>query len=181
MAREIVTSENREDYIKRKMNPEKEGKVHLEHEDDVSHIFHNGEKVGAIKHISKDNMVQIIRSDVEKEHQHKGIGTQAYHNFIKHHLKQGKAVGSDSTLTRNSANVWEKLKKMGHQVEVSPNAYGAGRYFIKHDFDDKSVDRVSTTDREYRINRGKNNPTMDTNELASGGEPVYTIHPPKKK
>ena len=180
MTREIVTSENREEYINKKMNPKKEGKVHLEHEDDVSHIFHNGEKVGAIKHQDKDGMTQILRSDVEKEHQNKGIGTQAYHQFIEHHLKQGKSVGSDSTLTRHSSNVWEKLKEKGHKVERSPNAYGVGRYFIKHDFDDKSVDRVSTTDRDYRLARGKN-PKINTNEIASGGEPVYTIHPPKKK
>ena len=168
MAREIVTSENREDYINKKMNPQnkKDEKVHLEHENDVSHIFHNGEKVGAIKHQDKDGMIQILRSDVEKEHQHKGIGTQAYHQFIEHHLKAGKSVGSDSMLTEHGVGVWEKLKKK-YDVKTSENAkpaYPANMTTISREFREKNRPRTREYDSSY----------------LSGQEPVYSIHPPKK-
>ena len=165
MAREIVTSENKAEYDKKKLGLNDNDKVHLEHENEIAHIFYNNKKVGQIEHQDKNNMIQILRSDVNKEHQKKGIGTKAYHQFIDHHLDKGKSVGSDSILTEAGQGVWENLKKK---------------------YDVKKADHVemiypgnlTTTTREWRSKNRPRTKIFDGN-YASGHEPVYQIHPSK--
>ena len=166
MPRDIVTSENRDEYIENKLNPKKDkklGKVHLEDEDNISHIFHEGKKVGQIEHKEKDGMIQILRSDVEKEHQGKGIGTEAYQQFIDRALKSGKSVGSDSTIKDHGQSVWNKLQKK-YKVEKSKNV-GLMR------------GAITTTTRDFRLANRNKNGMADV----SGHEPVYQIHPKKEK
>jgi len=168
MTREVVTSENRDEYMKKKLGIENEklGKVHLEHDDDISHIFHNNKKVGEIKHQNKDGMTQILRSDVDKEHQGKGIGTQAYNQFIEHHLKNGKSVGSDSMLTEEGKAVWEKLKNK-FDVKESKNVRNMARGNVTT-LSREDVLRLRPRTREY------------DSTYSSGHEPVYQIHSKKE-
>lgn len=165
MARDIVTSENREEFIEKKLaekSGKKLGKIHLEDEDGISHIFHNGEKVGSIKHQDKEGMVQILRSDVEKEHRGKGIGMEAYKQFIERALKSGKKVGSDSHLTESGQAIWNKLQKK-YDVKKSKNAQIAR-------------DGLTTTTREFRLENRKKG-----GAYTSGQESVYEIFPKKEK
>jgi hypothetical protein len=170
MPREIVTSENRDEFIENKLNPKKDkkiGKVHLKHEDGVSHIFHNDEKVGQIKHQNKDGMVQILRSDVDKEHQDKGIGTEAYQQFIDRALKSGKSVGSDSMLTEHGQSIWKKLHK---------------KYDVKKSEKTKIVHpgNLTTISSEWREKNRPRTRKYDSSYL-SGQDPVYQIDPEKEK
>jgi len=169
MAREIVTSENRDSFMKKKLGIEEENpsKVYLEDEDNISHIFHNGKKVGQIEHQSKDNMTQILRSDIEKEHQNKGIGSEAYKQFIDRALQSGKSIGSDSILTEHGEGLWKKLHKH-YDVKKSENAkwIHPGRHTT-----------LSKEDRERLRPKAKD---YDSSYL-SGHEPVYQIHPKKHK
>jgi predicted GNAT family acetyltransferase len=169
MTRDIVTSENREEFMAKKLGlkDEKLGKVYLKDEDNISHIFHNGQKVGQIQHQNKDNLIQILRSDVEKEHQGKGIGTEAYKQFIDRALKSGKSVGSDSMLTEHGVGIWKKLHN-NYDVKTSENAkpaYPANMTTISREFREKNRPRTREYDSSY----------------LSGQEPVYQIHPKKVK
>ena len=144
-------------------------------DNNVVDIINDGNKVGSLKYQIKDGLSQIIRADVDEPFRNKGIGTQAHEQFIKDMFNQGYNVGSDSMLTKGSVRIFEKLKDKGYNVQQSPEAQYVGKYLIPTTKSDKNWDRLNTTTREYRLQRGKDNPNIDMNELASGGIPAFTI------
>lgn len=80
-------------------------------------IFVEGKAIGAIEYLEDGNSVTILRSDVEEEHQGKGIGYNAYVKLIEDKIALGKTVGSDSILSAQAQSIYKRLGEAGYRME----------------------------------------------------------------
>ena len=122
MAREIVTSENREKFIKEKMdkrNPSKKSKIEVKHDEKknwlAAHHF-AGQVGGKIK----DNALHITHSELEEKERGKGYGKSMYQALIDHAHSKGLKVYSDATVEMPAVHVYNSLTKNGYDVKRLP-------------------------------------------------------------
>ena len=88
MAREIVTSENREEYINKKMNPNAD-----KNPKDVKHISEKYKEHGVISDVySGKNAIELSRIIVPKEKRGEGIGSKFMSDLIAHADKHEKRI-----------------------------------------------------------------------------------------
>ena len=86
MAREIVTSENREDYMKKKLGMEDEN-------DDVKNISKKYEEHGIESDLwNGKNAIELSKIIVPKEKRGEGLGSKFMEDLISHADKEGKRV-----------------------------------------------------------------------------------------
>ncbi len=86
----------------------------------VKNIFHENQKVGALRYIENDSTATILRSDIKPEYQGQGIGKKAYMDFIDEKLSQGKMIHSDCIVSRSAQNVYRALESKGYEVNRQP-------------------------------------------------------------
>lgn len=80
-------------------------------------IHFEGKDIGAIEYLEDNNSVTILRSDVEVDHQGKGIGFSAYSKLIEDKVALGKSVGSDSILSPQAQRIYQKLQDAGYTTK----------------------------------------------------------------
>lgn len=83
----------------------------------VRSIVHKGLEVGSIEYLDDGEQVTLIRSDVNQEHQNKGIGFSAYKALIAEKMREGKKVCSDAILYPQAIRIYEKLEKAGFGIK----------------------------------------------------------------
>ena len=89
MSREIVTSENREEYNNKKLGIKNE--KDLPYYDEKGNIYHGKEIVGSLKLEKEPKYHRLSQININSKHQGKGIGS----HIIKTVLKEvpGKGIG----------------------------------------------------------------------------------------
>lgn len=137
----------------------------------IRDILNEGKKVGAIEYLESDNTVTILRADVDADYRGKGIGFNAYKEFINEKVSFGKRVGSDNILSESAQRVYEKLENEGYYLMESPT------YLLARG-------DITSITREDRIQQRKEMPTERVNGaiMTSGGyrmkgESIYTVFP----
>jgi hypothetical protein len=129
-------------------------------------------KVGGIDYIQEDGSITILRSDVDKEHQNKGIGLNAYKEFIDEQLAKGIEIKSDNNVSPQAQRLYEKLKNEGYEVvenESTRLVYPGSKSTLSREESKKqyearplvNIDGVRTAESGWRLK----------------GDPVYTIKP----
>jgi hypothetical protein len=80
-------------------------------------ILLDGNNIGAIEYLEDNDSVTILRSDVEEEHQGKGIGFKAYSKLVDDKIALGKSIGSDSIVSLQAQAIYRKLQDAGHKTK----------------------------------------------------------------
>lgn len=122
MAREIVTSENREKYIKEKMekkNPSKKHKIEVKH-DEKKNWLSAHHPAGQVGGKIKDNALHITYADLNEKERGKGYGKSMYQALIDHAHSKGMKVYSDATVEMPAVHVYNSLAKHGYDVKRLP-------------------------------------------------------------
>ena len=119
MTREVVTSENREEYMKEKMekkNPSK--KPHIEVKHDLKKNWLSAHHpAGQVGGKVKDNALHITYADLEEKERGKGHGKAMYEALINHAHSKGMKVFSDATVEMPAVHVYESLGRHGYDVK----------------------------------------------------------------
>jgi len=144
--------------------------------DDLSgkvQIEKDGKPVGEITYEESNNVIQIKRSDVSIAG--KGIGTNAYAQFIAQKINEGKVVTSDNIVSTPAQRVYEKLNELGFTLKKA---------------DDTRLlpNKITTLSREDLKSQRQSFGTVYDKEsgvrsVAPGvydGPPVYTIGLPER-
>lgn len=129
---------------------------------DVSIIKGGKDIVGGIRYETKDGMVQIKRSDVKEAG--KGIGTEAYKQFIDHKLSQGLTVGSDADVSLPAQKIYDKLKALGYEIEESPKSKSGYQY-----------KKSTLSDEDRRVQRARAWANDKKVTYNPEGDPVYVV------
>jgi GNAT superfamily N-acetyltransferase len=122
MAREIVTSENREEYIQKKMeqkNPPKKHKIQVKHDEKKNWMFAH-HPAGQVGGKVKDKALHITYAELEEKERGKGYGKKMYKALIDHAHSKGLKVFSDSTVEMPAAHVYHSLGKSHYNLERLP-------------------------------------------------------------
>lgn len=122
MTREIVTSENREKYIKEKMekrNPSKKTKIEVRH-DEKKNWLSAHHPAGQVGGKVKDNALHITYADLDEKERGKGYGKSMYQALIDHAHSKGMKVFSDATVEMPAVHVYNSLTKHGYDVKRLP-------------------------------------------------------------
>jgi GNAT superfamily N-acetyltransferase len=122
MAREIVTSENRDEYIAKKMglkNPSKKHKIEVKH-DEKKNWLSAHHPAGQVGGKIKDKALHISHAELEEKERGKGYGKEMYKALIDHAHSKGLKVYSDSTVEMPAAHVYDSLGKTHYKVERLP-------------------------------------------------------------
>ena len=98
MSREIVTSENREEYNNKKLGIKNE--KDLPYYDEKGNIYHGKEIVGSLKLEKEPKYHRLSQININSKHQGKGIGS----HIIKTVLKEAHEKNFPVTLT--TGNYW---------------------------------------------------------------------------
>ena len=122
MTREIVTSENKEKYIKEKMeqrNPSKKHKIEVKH-DEKKNWLSAHHPAGQVGGKIRDNALHITYSELEEKERGKGHGKEMYKALIDHAHSKGMKVFSDATVEMPAVNVYKSLANQGYDVKRLP-------------------------------------------------------------
>ena len=128
-----------------------------------------GAIVGGLDYILTEHSATILRSDVDKYHQGKGIGLNAYVQFITDMHLKGKVVHSDSILSVHAQRIYQKLADAGYIIKKSEVRF-------------LSSGKVTTISRdEFNAQRNTfpltyaNGACMTESGYRYYGEPVFTV------
>jgi predicted GNAT family N-acyltransferase len=126
MAREIVTSENREDYMAKKLGIEDKDK------DDVKEIAKKYKEHGLEADVwNGKNAIELSKIVVPKEKRGEGIGSKFMEDLVSHADKQGKRVDLSPSKDFGASSV-DRLKEFYKRHGFVENKGRNKDYAISH-------------------------------------------------
>ena len=131
MSREIVTSENREEYNNKKLGIKNE--KDLPYYDEKGNIYHGKEIVGSLKLEKEPKYHRLSQININSKHQGKGIGS----HIIKTVLKEAHEKNFPVTLTTGAMYGKENQKrqrKLYENLGFEKNKNLKGEYGVKEEY-----------------------------------------------
>ena len=117
MTREIVTSENKKEYDKSKLNKEDIPEIKYNKDKTFISAHHKGGMVGGKL---RSSGLHITHAELEEKERGKGYGKAMYKALINHAHSLGHKVYSDSTVEMPAVRVYQSLGKKDYEIERLP-------------------------------------------------------------
>ena len=136
-------------------------------------IDKDGKNVGEIKYTESNGVVQIKRSDVEIAG--KGIGTNAYAQFISQKIDEGKIVTSDAIVSTPAQRVYEKLKDLGFTLKKADDTR-----LLPNKITTLSREDLKSQRQSFGTVYDKESGVRSVGAGVYDGPPVYTIGLPER-
>ena len=136
-------------------------------------IEKDGKNVGEITYTESNGVVQIKRSDVEIAG--KGIGTNAYAQFISQKIDEGKIVTSDAIVSTPAQRVYEKLKDLGFTLKKADDTR-----LLPNKITTLSREDLKSQRQSFGTVYDKESGVRSVGAGVYDGPPVYTIGLPER-